>query len=261
MKKAIVLASVLLLIGCTKGSESRVLKTPTSVTTSPVDDSLEEQEYTREEVNSSETRTVWKRKNYGKFSVEKIEYCYFNSVNPRFSTAKNSSSEDGTRTCNWEFLIQDGTQNWSIDQNVTAYEADMDIRFVDVTGDGIKEFEIVDSGSGDGVGSATRYFQFIQNKWQRLFFAPANIANFAGQENELVDFIPNDLGVDGGPPEIKDGLLLSYGQGPCDPAYDSNMVFFRWNGKYFEVDHWDYDGVIMKPSRSPKCPNGYTLRT
>lgn len=260
MKKTIFLASILLLMGCTEGSESRVPQTTTTVTSGPVDEFPEEQEYEREEINSSETRTVWKRKTYGEFSVEKIEYCYFDTVNPRFSSAINSSSEDGTGTCNWEFFIQRGTEKWSVDQNVTAYEADMDIRFVDVTGDGIREFEIVDSGSDDGVGSATRYFQLGQGKWQKLFFAPANSVSLPVQKNELVDFIPNDLGTDGGPPEIKDGLLLSYGQGPCDPPYDSNMVFFRWNGKYFEVDHWDYDGEIMKPSRNPQCPDGYTLR-
>ena len=266
MKKACLVLALGLLIGCGEGSETRPTQSNELVFNNDVATTVVEvdfpvgDEYTREEVNSSETRTVWKRKTFGEFSVQKTEYCYFNTVNPRFSPAMNVSSEDGIETCNWDFLIQNDSQKWTVEQNITAYEAGMNINFVDVTGDGKKEFEIVDMSPGDGVGSMTRYFQLNKGKWEKLFFANSNIANIPISEDDLIDYIPNDLGEDGGPPSIEDGLLGSYGQGPCSPVSDSYEFFFRWNGKFFEISHWNYDGQMMKPSKTPKCPPGFILK-
>ena len=265
MKKAIFIASLCLLVGCREGTESGstrsdVIAPSTIKESSSEDASSDDAQYSYEKINSSETRAVWKRESFGAFSVEKIEHCYFNTPNPRFDPKTSEWSEDGVRTCNWDFSIKNGLAQWAIALNVTAYEGNMDVAFVDVTGDGKKELESVDRGIGDGVGSMTRYFQLVQNKWQKLLFAPANSAKFPVTSTDLVDYIPNDLGTEGGPPEIQDGLLKTYGQGPCDPASDNNTVFFRWNGRVFKVDHWDFDGQIMEPSRNPRCPLGYSLR-
>lgn len=264
MKKSGFVLALCLLVGCGVGSETRSTQSTgdvwsEDVTTSVVEVSLpEEEEHAINDLNSSESRTTWKPEKFGEFSVQKIQYCYLNTVNPRFNPKEIGISDDGIRTCNWEFLIQNDNSKWVEEVNVTSYESEMTLDFVDVTNDGEKELQVVESNSGVH-GSMTRYFQLNQKKWKILQFAPAYSSKFPVQLEDLVDYIPNDLGEDGGAPSIENGLLRSFGQGPCSPVSDSYELYFRWNGRFFEISHWNYDGEVMKPSKNPKCPPGFTL--